>query len=170
MGAPILALFWLGRWFSKIAAAARKPFRITAAQRRRASAAPETDSSLLILFCGYMWGRGESAFRRTKVTTIHTTGRSHRRIMVAGCSGSRGVRDPGGPSSITRPAKPRTHPGLENRETWGTPRYLISVPKTRMALGRRTWASRQRSSRFLSWSLKSREAALDAVCSQCPYR
>jgi hypothetical protein len=35
----------LGRWFSKIAAAAREPFTITAAQRRRAFAAPETDSS-----------------------------------------------------------------------------------------------------------------------------
>ena len=105
----------LGRWFSKIAAAARKPFTVTAAQRRRAFAAPETDSSLLILFCGYVWGRGENAFRRTKVTTIHTTGRSHRRIMVAGCPRSRGVRDPGGPSSITRPAKPRTHPGLEKQ-------------------------------------------------------
>jgi hypothetical protein len=32
-------------WFSKIAAPARKPFTITAAQPRRAFAAPETDSS-----------------------------------------------------------------------------------------------------------------------------
>src|ERR1022692_2853420 len=42
---------------------------------------------------------------------------------------SRGFRDPGGSSSITRPTKPRNHPGLEKRETlrqaqgrlWGTP-------------------------------------------------
>jgi len=35
-----------------------------------------------------------------------------------------------GGRAALRPAKPRTHPGLENRETWGTHRYLISVPKT----------------------------------------
>jgi len=109
----------------------------------RAFAAPETDSSLLILFCGYMWGRGENAFRRTKVITIHTTGRSHRRIMVAGYPGSRGFRGPGGSSSITRPAKPRTHPGLGKRETCGTRSYLISLPKIKDGSGQETRATRR---------------------------
>ena len=57
-------------WFSKIAAAARKPFTITAATAQTGIRGAETDSRLLILFCGYMWGRGENAFPRTKVTTI----------------------------------------------------------------------------------------------------
>src|ERR1035441_2920410 len=70
--------------------------------------------------------------------------------IVAGCPGSRGVRDPGGPSSITRPAKPRTHPGLEKHETlrqaqgrlWGTHSYLISLPKIKDGSGQETRATR----------------------------
>src|ERR1022692_3717546 len=69
----------------------------------------------------------------------------------AGCPGSRGVRDPGGSSSITRPAKPRTHPGLEKRETlrqaqgrlWGTHSYLILLPKIKDGSGQETRATRQ---------------------------
>src|ERR1019366_5765797 len=75
---PILAFFWLGWEFvgSLVfkdrgrSPQARSPSRLHSEER--AFAAPETDSSLFILLCGYMWGRGENAFRRTKVTTIHT--------------------------------------------------------------------------------------------------
>src|ERR1019366_469125 len=106
MGAPILALFWLGRWFSKIAAAARKPFTITAAQRRRAFAAPETDSSAshCILWIG-------AGLRRKRVPQNESNHNSHDwdvRIEESWL---------------------RTHPGLEKRETWGTHRYLILLPK-----------------------------------------
>ena len=68
---------------------------------------------------------------------------SIRFFSFAGCPGSRAFRDPGGSSSITRPAKPRTHPGLENRETWGTHSYLILLPKIKDGSGQETWATRQ---------------------------
>ena len=54
---------------------------------------------------------------------------------------SRGLR-PGRFVIDYRPAKPRTHPGLEKRETWGTHRYLISVPKTKDGSWQETWATR----------------------------
>jgi hypothetical protein len=57
---------------------------------------------------------------------------------------SRGARDPGGSSSITRPAKPRTHPGLEKRETWATHSYLILLPKIKDGSGQETRATRQK--------------------------
>jgi hypothetical protein len=50
---------------------------------------------------------------------------------------------PGGSSSITRPIKPRTHPGLEKRETWGTHSYLILLPKIKDGSGQETRATRQ---------------------------
>jgi hypothetical protein len=49
---------------------------------------------------------------------------------------------PGGSSSITRPIKPRTHPGLEKRETWGTHSYLILLPKIKDGSGQETRATR----------------------------
>ena len=126
-----VGICWVAGSQRSLPPASRSPSR---QQRRRALTVPETDSS--VSHCIFRVG---AELRRKRIPQNEGNHNSQRATLrrAPGCPGSRGVRDPGGPSSITRPAKPRTHPGLENRETWGTHRYLISVPKTRMALGRR---------------------------------